>query len=385
MQNEPMDPNRAIAATQAVIKKMMEEKQLFLKIILYTVFIVLLVTVIFYWSTQLAKKGSDCNSMNSLYTNMAAISSIGSQDDAFNNPLCEYYMKSSYNSCCAGQYENDWVQLCALTNVIKQGCRVLDFEIYNIDSKPVISVSASTNIYDKGTYNFLAFDLVMQTVADLAFSGSSCPNPNDPLILVFRIMSHDTDIYNSMADTISDILSSRVLGDEYSYEYEGLNIGTVSLRDLLGKIIIIATDKKGTFRSTRLDEYVNIAGNEPFLYIYSEHDVIYASDPNDTLEHNRQKMTICTPNLSALATNYSPTAVMEYGVQMPMMCFQTNDSYLQFYNDLFESAGHAFIRKPESMRYVPTVVETPEPTPVKDQMGTTSYGSGGTMSWDFKV
>ena len=380
-----MNPDKAIAATKAMMNKMMAEKQLFLKVILYTVFVVLLVTVIFYWSTQLAKKSADCNSMNSLYPNLAPISSVSPQDDAFDHPLCEYYMKSSYNSCCAGQYENDWVQLCALTNVIKQGCRVLDFEIYNIDSKPVISVSASTNIYDKGTYNYLAFDLVMQTVADLAFSGSSCPNPGDPLILFFRIMSHDTDIYNSMADTISDILSSRVLGEEYSYEYEGANLGSVSLRDLLGKIVIAATDKKGTFRSTRLDEYVNIAGNEPFLYTYSEHDVIYASDPADTLEHNRQKMTICTPNLSALATNYSPTPVMEYGVQMPMMCFQTNDSYLQFYNGLFESAGHAFIRKPESMRYVPTMIASPAPTPVDKQPGTTNYGSGGIMSWSFDV
>jgi hypothetical protein len=303
-------------------------------------------------------------------------------------------MKSSYNSCSAGQFENDWVQLCALSNVIKQGCRVLDFEIYNINSKPVISVSNSTNNYEKGTYNYLAFDSVMENVVDNAFSGATCPNPGDPLILFFRIMSSDTAIYDSMADTISEILSSYVLGEKYSFEYEGpngsaQNMGSVSIREFLGKIIIAVADSQGgIFRSTKLWEYVNIAGNEPFLYVSSEHDVIYASDPDDMLEHNRQMMTICTPNLSATADNYNPTAVMTYGVQMPLMSFQTNDTNLQVYNNQFSNAGHAFIRKPESMRYVSVTVEAPDPIPVDQQMGTTTRTGGsykGKQLWSVTV
>ena len=370
-----------------LMNKMKDDKKLFLKIILHVVLIVLILTLIFYWSTQTVKKNAGCNAMNDLYTEFPSISSISSNDSAYTAPLCEYYIKSSYNSCCAGQYENDWVDMCALYNVIKQGCRVLDFEIYNIDSKPVVSVSASTNDYEKGTYNYLSFDSVMNVVADNAFSGSSCPNPGDPLILFFRIMSTDSAIYNVMADDIGESLSNYVLGEPYSYESRGQNLGSVPINELLGKVIIVVTDKSGTFRSTKLDEYVNIAGNEVFLYVSTEHEVIYAASPDDTLEHNRLNMTICTPNLSAAPNNYNPTAVMQYGVQMPLMSFQTNDTYLQVYNNIFSTANHAFVRKPESMRYTTTSVDPPEPLSKDQQYGTTNYQGGvsedGKPLWNF--
>ena len=48
--------------------------------------------------------------------------------------LRDYYVASSYNSCCGGNVEKDFVDMIPLRTVIKQGARLLDFEIYN--SKP---------------------------------------------------------------------------------------------------------------------------------------------------------------------------------------------------------------------------------------------------------
>ena len=65
----------------------------------------------------------------------STIKGIGKQDKRFQGKLRDYYIKSSFNSCSRGKFQNDWVNLCALENVISQGCRVLDFEIYDIDVK----------------------------------------------------------------------------------------------------------------------------------------------------------------------------------------------------------------------------------------------------------
>ena len=43
------------------------------------------------------------------------------------------------------------------------------------------------------------------------------------------------------------------------------------------------------------------------------------------------------------------------------MSFQNNDQNLITYNDLFEQAGSAFVPKPDSLLYVPVVIEEPPP------------------------
>ena len=69
------------------------------------------------------------------------------------NPLRDYYICSSYNSCCGGEFKNDYVDTVPLTEVIKKGARLLDFEIYSIKNKPVISASSQNSFNIKGMYN----------------------------------------------------------------------------------------------------------------------------------------------------------------------------------------------------------------------------------------
>ena len=75
----------------------------------------------------------------------------------------DVYIKTSYNSCCVGYFSNDYVDLCSLYNVLKQGVRCLDFEIRSIDSKPHVTCSTkesnprSPNILVVGERSFLIF------------------------------------------------------------------------------------------------------------------------------------------------------------------------------------------------------------------------------------
>jgi hypothetical protein len=146
---------------------------------------------------------------------MAPIKGIGKQDERYKEKLRDYYIKSSYNSCSTGQFKNDWVNLCALENVIKQGCRCLDFEIYEVDGQAVVATSNSTKFTEKGTYNSLSIDSVIKTISEKAVSNSMstehCPNPFDPLFLHFRIKSNHVEIYNSVATSLSNYFGKYLL------------------------------------------------------------------------------------------------------------------------------------------------------------------------------
>ena len=78
-----------------------------------------------------------------------------------------------------------------LKNVIKQGARWLDFEIYSKNGVPIIAAgpdsSPDKKYCLKGTYNSLPFVKVMKQIRQLAFSPLNTPNWEDPIFLSFRI------------------------------------------------------------------------------------------------------------------------------------------------------------------------------------------------------
>ena len=304
----------------------------------------------------------------------STIKGMGKQDKRFKGKLRDYYIKSSYNSCSRGKFQNDWVNLCALENVIAQGCRVLDFEIYDVDGKAVVATSNSPKFTEKGTFNSIPIERVMKTIADKAVSFSLsnqyCPNPYDPIFLHLRFKTNHTDIYNQVANAIVEHLDFKLLSSQYSYENQGKNLGSMDLTSMLGKVIIMVDKiENNNIHGTKLAELTNIVGNSAFLRSLPYNDVIHTPDMDELIDYNKKCMTISYPNLSDKSKNYNSSVVMQYGVQMSAMCYQTNDSFLQAYNTLFEQSGNAFIMKPQKLRYVP--VEVKEPTTLNPAL---SYG-----------
>jgi hypothetical protein len=220
-------------------------------------------------------------------------------------------------------------------------------------------------------------------------------------------MSTDTAVFNSMATSLASAFGNpddsggggHMLGSDYSAEQvndsdypDAQSICDIPLNSLLGKVIITVTCYGAkTFRDTDLEEYINIAGNEPYLWVMTEHKLIYNEDPDALTEHNRSQMAICLPNLSSAPDNYSPTAPMLYGAQICMMCYQNDDTSLQVYNELFDVAGHAFIRKPKSLLPADDIpVEQAEDPPVDSTFGyNTNTGAvnsyTGEPLYEFKV
>ena len=331
--------------------------------------IMIIIGTIFYIYSKSTYKDTHCDIIKDVYTDMGKVSSINLNDANFKGFLLrDYYVKSAYNCCAIGNFKNTFVDVCGLKNVIRQGVRVLDFAIYSVNDKPVIAVSSIPCDYTqdmpqcfliKESYNYVEFDKAMQIVASYAYAGDTCPNPNDPLFLNFRIMSKNSNIYDSMTATLKNKFGDHLLGKEYSYENNGKSLAFEPISKFVNKTIIIVDKANPYFEGTKLEELVNIGSNSVFMRSLTESEVKYTPDFNELKRYNKKNMTIELPDVSVNDKNPSAALAMKYGVQMIAMCYQNYDSNLEFYEDFFANAGYAFVLKPESLRYVEVTIAEP--------------------------
>jgi hypothetical protein len=254
------------------------------------IIIFLLFLMIFIWSVnKIGLNKKNCANIDEVYSKFPLIGNISANNDKFVDfKLRDYYIKTAYNCCSSGKYKNDFVNLCALRSCIRQGARCLDFEIYSVDNQPVIAASSNLDFNVKETYNTILFSRAMETVANYAFSGSNCPNPKDPLILHFRIMTSSTKIHDEIAKQLYDTLSNKLLGKKFSYENNGKNIGSYPLLKLREKVIIMVDKANPIFVSTLLNEYVNITSNSAFVRELRFSEVKFSHDTDDLKHYNKQ-------------------------------------------------------------------------------------------------
>lgn len=324
--------------------------------------IFLIISIVGYWLYSKSRlDNKNCNTLSKIYPDFAKVSTVDPSQERFSHNLRDYYIKTAFNACLSGEVKNDFVNICALKSVIKQGARCLDFEIYSLNDRPVIAASSVDDYYTKGTYNSVDFGEAINIISNYAFSGGTCPNPGDPLLLNFRIMSNNQKIYKIMADEIYNQLENRILGKDYSYENNGRNLGTVPLKELMGKVIIMADRSNPLFEQTPLDEYVNFASGSVFLRSYSYSQVKNTQDTSELIEYNKKNMSIVRPDLSDTAANPSAALAMNYGCQMVGMSFQDFDDYMEYYSLFFDKSGSAFVLKPENLRFIEVTIPVPPP------------------------
>ena len=317
--------------------------------------------ILWWFFNKMDLDQKNCDKLDTIYTTFPLIKSIEPSNPNYkNHRLRDYYIKTAYNCCAGGNYKNDYVNLCALKNCIKQGARCLDFEIYAIDNFPVVAVSSVDHYTIKESYNSVPFAKAMEIISIYAFSGGNCPNPRDPLILNFRIKSNRKEIFNAMAKALSNTLGDRLLGKKFSYESTGKNIGSYLIEKLMGKIIIIVDKLNPLFTSTLLNEYVNIASNSAFVRLLRHRDVIYTQDKEELIFYNKQNMSIVLPELASNNKNFSAALVQTYGCQMIAMSFQNFDENMQYYTKFFDDAGSAFVLREEIYLYKPVFLPVPK-------------------------
>jgi hypothetical protein len=321
---------------------------------------------VYYKMTLLPKSCRRLNSKKVAALNSSWITTASS-DPSSQYLLRDYYVKTAYNSCSTGNFSNDYVSVCALQHAIRMGCRCLDFEVYGKNGQPIISTSLSDDKCIKETYNSVPFDEAMSTVATSAFSPSSnvCPNPNDPLLLLFRIKTNDVDVLNSMADIIiKSNLNDRLI-PEYNHEFGGKNICAEPVNKFAGKVVIIVESNPLLYQpgAERMYEITNLTSNA-FLRILTVFNVLNSPDITELTSFNKQYMTIVLPDPSMSAENYDPMPPSLAGCQCMAQSFQLlRDGNLAVYNDWFESGPmkSAFLLKPANLMFVPQTIQAPTP------------------------
>jgi hypothetical protein len=324
----------------------------------------------YYKITLLPKSCKRLNGKKAAALNSGWITSA-SADPTSKYLLRDYYVKSAYNCCSTGNFSNDYVNVCALQHAIKMGCRCLDFEIYGYNGQPIISTSLSDDKCIKETYNSVSFDDAMSIVATSAFSPSSnvCPNPSDPLLLLFRLKTNDVDVLNNMADIIKSNLNDRLI-PEYNHEFGGKNICAEPIGKFSGKVVIIVESIPLLYQpgAERMYEITNLTNNA-FLRILKVFDVLNGPNITELTTFNKQYMTIVIPDYSMSAENYDPMPPSLAGCQcMAMSCQLLRDGNLAVYNEWFEAGPmkSAFLLKPENLMFTPQTI--PVPTPQNPQL-----------------
>jgi len=341
-----------------------------------SVLAVILIWIMSYIITKLNLGQINCANIQSTNTNDVTLNSdwINSNSpDVQYRDLRDYYIKTAYNCCASGEFRNDYVNLCALKNVIRQGVRCLDFEIYCMDNKPVVATSAIDVLGIKETYNSLPISDVLNEVSITAFSHNAttivnkkvvpqCPNPDDPLLLHFRLKTNDVKVLNTLGAVIAKYFSDRLMPIQYMKENNFKNMTGVPVKDMKGKVIIMV-EKTGPllYQSNNLWEVTNVTTNSTFIREMRYFDVKNISNMNELEEYNKQNMTIVLPDLKDTNENYTSYVPMAMGCQMCAMNFQNVDENLNAYNANFEKVKSAFVLRPEKLRYVPTYVDIPPP------------------------
>tara|TARA_B100000073_G_scaffold276343_1_gene236431 strand:+ start:1123 stop:2196 length:1074 start_codon:yes stop_codon:yes gene_type:complete len=322
------------------------------------IIIIFIIYVIWYFIWFSISKGWECSTMERLYGKSNG--KIQSMSNTEYN-LRDYYIKSAYNCCNGGTYKNDYVSLCSLKSIIKQGARCLDFEVYSKDDKPVVASSSKDSICFKETFNYIGFDDIMDVLKHNAFGSlQNCPNPKDPLVLHLRVKSGNVNMFNNFAKILEGY-DSILLGKKYSFENQGKNLGEIPLSNMMGKIIIIVDRTNNAFlESSSFREYVNLTSNSIFMRSLHYHDIKYSPDTTELTEYNKKFMTLGMPDKGSSPGNPSGVVLRETGCQFLCMRYQETDTYLQEMLEFFDLHGHAFVLKPERLRYKPVTVSEPK-------------------------
>ncbi len=329
---------------------------------LFIILILIVIFILIYYFYMRNLLSRECTFMDNIYGSVDGyIKSLNENDPNCQNTLKDYYVKTAYNCCSGGSYKNDYVSTCVLKDLLKQGIRGLDFEIYSINDVPVVATSTEDSFYIKETYNYVGFEEIMNIIINYAFANGTAPNSKDPILFHLRMRSNNQSMYTNLAKIFKQY-DSYFLGPEYSFENNGNNIGDKKIMELSNKIIVIVDKINNAFmENTDFYEYVNLTSNSMFMRALRYYDIKNTPDLVELQNYNKKNMSIAMPDKGSNPENMSAIVCREAGCQMIAMRYQTVDTNLQENIMFFDNAGYAFVLKPDRLRYFPTII--PNPTP----------------------
>ncbi len=336
------------------IKNMNDSTAVFALSILNIIILLIAIMVYLYYTGSIFSKGlreRDCKMMNEIYGELNGKLSTVIDKKTLDFEIRDFYIKTAYNACSGGNYKNDYVDTCVLKTLLKQGVRGLDFEIFSINDEPVIATTTSDNNCVKETFNYVLFSEVLNILDTTAFTSSTAPNAGDPIILHLRIKSTNPKMFEKLTSLLKGFTKTngRLLGTNYSYSTK--NLSEVKLKEIMGKVVIIVEGTNKSFLDLKFNEYVNMLSSTAQMRGLRFHDIKFTPDMNELIRYNSLALTIGLPDKGASPVCPSSILMRAYGVQLLGLRYQSVDSNVEENNVFFDDDGHAFVLKPEYLRY----------------------------------
>ena len=375
--------------------KTVNDKSKWAALFLFAVSFFLIWVIIYYIYSKLSLESYNNKRMKAFYkslggTKISEITGCNNEKDCESGmhtnrldelrpKLRDFYVMSSYNTCCGGNTKKDWVSMKPLVEVISQGVRFLDFEVYSSGGKPIIAAGPEANpdgkYCIKGTYNHLNFDQVMNKINNAAFTIPS--NKNDPLFLNFRIKTNSKGVYDNMYESINNYFGgkgriNRLVSENLRYDggkiksVQDYSISNVPLYQLKGKIIISVNDVNHGYTGKKFSELISISDKSkagtgmPYINSYKNLQVKDAYDPQELITETKQYLGITYPDFTNSTSNSSAALHHTLGFQFVTMNFHILDHHLKYYINFFSDGGSAFILKPEKLRYKRVTINIPD-------------------------
>ena len=384
--------NDAIDAAKEEFIKTINDKSKWAALFLFMISFFLIWVIIYYIYSKLSLESYNNNRMNAFYSSLGGTkigvisgcnvdgknceSGIHTNLIGGEHPkLRDFYIMSSYNSCCGGNSKKDWVSLKPLEQVIQQGVRFLDFEIYSRNGTPIVAAGGPVNSNGrhclKGTYNQLNFEEVMEKINVTAYNLPA--NKEDPLFLNFRIKTNNKTIYNKMHKTIMPVFGTESSKDRSATEdfrFDGSktndnSISNIPLYKLKGKVIISINDVNHNYIGSKFEELISMSDKStqgigmPYVHSYKNLEIKDAYDPESLIEENKKYLGISYPDFTNTTSNSSAALHHTFGIQFVTMNFHIIDQHLKYYLTVFNDAGSAFVLKPSKLRYKPVKIDEP--------------------------
>lgn len=288
----------------------------------------------------------------------------GIKSEYTSRPICDYVIKSSYNSAITGNYVN----LDMIKYLVKRGCRFLDFEVFYIDNSPQVAYTTDSKYETIDTDNHILLDTVLSTAVSNAFSSVS-PNSGDPLFIHLRIKSGDPNIYKAVAKSVDFALKAKLHNKNVTKN--------TKLSEIMGKVVLIIDKtinreyKNLSSCSPKdnacydLTKYKNMeSGSETlFLQRYGELLNQCAIPPHVLDNCTGQTKDICTnvsimrlvlPDVNfknAQNPNYNDF-ITNFGCQMLTYRFYSVDAGLKNYETFFDDNKLGIVPLAYAIRYI---------------------------------
>lgn len=165
--------------------------------------------------------------------------------------IADYYVLSSFNTCVISEnYKRGHVHLDGLKNAWTLGAKFFDFEVYNIDDKPIIGCNLDYNDFynTTSTGEVLLLDVFEYIKKKIIEKGSEFV---DPIFIHLRIKTMNQAMYDKIAKMIE------LYFKDYLYPFKKDQPGNILLSEVMSKVVIMCQilPKNKSILDTKNDLY----------------------------------------------------------------------------------------------------------------------------------